>query len=197
MSDIKALVERLEREAGIQEIARHFIPANLLREAARALSSLSEDAGRLTRELVFTPAFDKRADDPKKNYGIHGVEMRWYVKGPLGAVQFVVYTGWMLDHIEKEMESKRHDSIGFSITRPMPADLGYHSPKPLYEGQSDRADCDLLKGGSCYYDGSTLNADVPFRILKEQGSEAVWKYLENYYHETFDAALSAGDEREG
>ena len=139
----------------------------------------------LVREITFTPAYDKRDADPSKNYGIHGVDMRCLLTGPLGVVQFVVFTGWMLEHIEKEMEARHHDAVGFRITRPMPADLGYHSPKPMYDGNSEM-ECDLLPGGKCYYDGSSLNAEKPFRLLKEQGSEALWTFLENYYRETFE-----------
>ena len=35
------------------------------------------------------PAFDKRNGDPKKNYGIHGVNLRFVLKSKLGAVQFL------------------------------------------------------------------------------------------------------------
>src|SRR6478752_8982205 len=104
------------------------------------------------REITFSPAFDKRNPDPHKNYGIHGVDMRWYVKGPKGAVQFVVYTGWMLDHVEEEMAMRSHHGIAFSCTRPTPSSLSYHSPKPLYEGQTSMGPCDVI-GCDCYYDG--------------------------------------------
>lgn len=138
----------------------------------------------LTREIKMTPAYDKRSADPNKNYGIHGVDMYWYVKGPLGAVQFVIYTGWMLDRIEREMEYRDYDPIKFSVTRPMPADLGYHSPRPHYDGQGCMS-CQLLPEGKCYYDGSSLNAEIVYRILREEGSDAVWSYLENYYQQVF------------
>ena len=44
------------------------------------------------RRIEFAPAYDKRHPDPQKNYGIHGVEMRWLLEGPRGVIQFLVYT---------------------------------------------------------------------------------------------------------
>jgi hypothetical protein len=69
---------------------------------------------------------------------------------------------------------------------PMPADLGYHSPIPHYEGQIVVDEhCKYLDGRPCYYDGSGLNALRVYNILLEKGSEGVWKELEEYYENTF------------
>ena len=135
----------------------------------------------MKREIKFEAAFDKRHPDPKKNYGIHGVTMRWHLIGELGAVQFVVYTNWQLPHVRAEGEKKHWEPF---LWQPMPADLGYHSPKPLYEGQSQSA-CHLLPCGSCHYDGSALNAGPVFEALISGGDEACWRKLEEYYAETF------------
>ena len=43
---------------------------------------------KLEKKINFTPAFDRRDPDPKKDYGIHGVDMRCYLTGPEGVVQF-------------------------------------------------------------------------------------------------------------
>lgn len=70
--------------------------------------------------------------------------------------------------------------------KPMPAYLGYHSPKPMYEGQSAIThECEFLEGKPCYYDGSALNAGPVYERLVSEGSEGVWKALEAYYEETF------------
>lgn len=135
----------------------------------------------MKREIVFRPAYDKRHPNPNKNYGIHGVDMQWYVSGELGVVQFVVYTNWYLPHVRAEGEQKRWDAGAW---QPMAADLGYHSPKPMYEGQTSIGDCGLL-GGDCYYDGSGLNAKPILEKLIAEGGEAAWKELEDYYVETF------------
>lgn len=133
----------------------------------------------LRREIKWYPAYDKTNTDQRKNYGIHGVDMRWYVIGDAGAVQWVVYTNWHLPHVQESLKSRGHRY------EPQPADLGYHSKTPRYEGHEPmRNECELT-GGTCYYGGSGLNAEPVFQLLLEKGGEAVWEYLENYYLEVF------------
>jgi hypothetical protein len=141
----------------------------------------------LTREIKFLRAFDKRDPDPNKNYGIHGVDMTWYVKGVEGAVQFKVFTNWHMPKVRDEWidRDRAGDPPPLCVVMPMAADLGYHSPVAQYEGQEPVSDsCELL-GGTCYYDGSGLNAQPVFDILITEGEEACWKALEKYYYETF------------
>lgn len=161
--------------------------------------------------LEFTPAFDKRNADPNKNYGIHGVELRFVVKGSLGAVQFVLYTNWQLPHVAAEQEERGCGR--YCLNKAMPADLGYHSPKPMYHshqpmgatkirwvdgeigGQKLKVPeseptgtftpCEFLDGKPCYYDGSGLNAKRIFEVLTREGDAGVWRELEAYYVETF------------
>lgn len=134
---------------------------------------------KLEREIRFTPAYNKIDE----GYGRHGVNMRWCLKGPEGVVQFLVHTSWMLPEDEKELsDAFYHD--GMHMLRPRAADLGYHSPKPMYKEQTS-LECDLMPTGQCYYDGSTLNAEPVFDLLIREGHEAVWEQLENYYQQTF------------
>jgi len=132
----------------------------------------------LERRVTLAPAWDKRDPDPLKNYGIHTVELRMLVLGPKGATQFLLYTGW-------------HwlDSPNVRDLYPIPADLGYHSPTPQYEGQPDM-DCDLMPEGHCYYDGSALNARRVYERLLREGSDGVWAELEDYYRELFEEATA-------
>jgi hypothetical protein len=140
--------------------------------------------------VKFYPAFDRRKD-PKGNYGIHGVDMRMILKGDKGAVQFVLYTNWHLPHVQEELNIKAigQDSIYISaILNPMPADLGYHSPVPIYEGQSVASEsCEYLDGKPCYYDGSGLNAERIYEVLLKEGSDGVWRDLEDYYNIIFES----------
>jgi hypothetical protein len=135
------------------------------------------------RKTEWTPAFDKRDPDPKKNYGIHGVEIRFLVGNEDGVVQFLLFTNWMLKHVQEE----HREQHGYScLMAPIPADLGYHSPTIQYEGQTSVGPCPYLNGRECYYDGSGLNAERIYWLLVEGGDEAMWKELENYHAELFD-----------
>ena len=75
--------------------------------------------------------------------------------------------------------------------QPLPADLGYHSPKPRYEDQSAMDDCDIL-GGECYYDGSGLNAERVYERLLREGDQGVWLALEGYYEDVFEKRTDGG-----
>lgn len=137
------------------------------------------------REIFFRPAFDRRSDDPKKNYGVHGVEIAFFLTGAEGVVQFIVYTNWQLPHVQSATDARPLNDHPYMFHKPMAADLGYHSRVPRHEGQTMlRDDCDLL-GGPCYYDGSSLNAKPVFDVLLEKGSDGVWESLEGFYVEVF------------
>jgi hypothetical protein len=146
------------------------------------------------RVTQFLPAYDKRDPDPRKDYGVHGVDLLMYVKGSLGIVQFRLFTGWLLPETVGATKGdwpqvEYHDysqNINNQISArmyPMPADLGYHWTSPRYRDQTGRNDCYLLDGQTCYYDGSTLNSWEPFEVLLREGSDGVFKYLEDYYKE--------------
>ena len=148
-----------------------------------AKNTIIERKGKFERLIMFSPSYDER----RKGYGIHGMEMRFLVKGPKGAVQFLVFTNWMLPHVKKELLDRvdKGENLHPCLFEGHPADLGYHSPKPMYKGQSAMSnDCDVL-GGKCYYDGSGLNAERPFGILVSQGLESLWNFLEEYYGSVF------------
>lgn len=172
----------------------------------------------LERIVEFTPAFDKRDPDPQKNFGIGGVDLRMVLKGPEGAVQFLLLTQWMLPNVQAELDAR---ATPRSLSRPIAADLGYHSRTPRYDGQkpmgSEKYDlkalsrnlramangggepevvshptgtftpCEYLDGEPCYYDGSGLNADRIWLVLLHEGSEGVWRELEQYYADVFHA----------
>ena len=138
-----------------------------------------------TREVIFYPAFDKRNPDPHKNYGIHGVDLRFILKKDNMAVQFIVYTNWHLPHVSKENINRLNSPQDIELFwMPIPADLGYHSPYPMYDGQSIHKGCEYI-GQDCYYDGSSLMADDVFKILLKEGSDGVWRRLEEYWNSRF------------
>jgi hypothetical protein len=152
----------------------------------------------LVREIKFRPAFDKRDPNPSKNYGIHGAEMAWYLRGPDGAVQFVVHLNWHLPQVQREMDAKplhSYDALRYMFHKPNPADLGYHSKVPRYDGQEPLTEkCEFTDNGPCYYDGSSLNAQEGFDILVAEGDEAAWQWMERYYRSVFSAVSTTKEQ---
>lgn len=137
------------------------------------------------RRVEFSPAYDKRDPDPKKNYGIGSVNIRFVLIGDKRAVQFYLMTGsWVLPHVAEEYKAKG------LVSEVLPADLGYHSPVPMYDGHdSITENCEYI-GGPCYYDGSGLAANRIWKVLLEEGDKGVWRELEEYYLDLF------GEEKE-
>ena len=134
----------------------------------------------MEQRIEWTPAFDRRHADDSKNYGIGSMSIKFLLKGELGTVQFYILSGWYLRHVRKEY--KNHP--GFAD--PMGADVGYHSPKPIYDNQSPSEDsCLYLDGKPCYYDGSGLAADDLFNKFIAEGIDVVWNELEEYYASIF------------
>jgi hypothetical protein len=130
--------------------------------------------------------WDRRDPDPKKNYGIHSTDLWFILKGPKGAVQYAVTLPVFLPHVQRELERK--EGTAFMTREIRGFDVGYHSPRPMYEDQK-QMDCVHLEGGKCYYDGSSLRADswteIIFSTSGKHPEEVLWKLLEDEYYERF------------
>lgn len=138
--------------------------------------------------------FDLRSADPKNDFGIHGLDVWFVLKGPKGAVQFVVTWNVYLPHIEREERPTWRKYSTYDETV-MGVDVGYHSPKPMYEEHlACRDDCRFVDGGKCYYDGSSLLADKwakeVFSIRGKIPEEAIWRRLEDEYKHRFEGGGS-------
>lgn len=133
--------------------------------------------------VQISPAYEKLHSDPKKNYGIGACRMFFILKGPKGAVQFQIGTHW---HVPSAREHL-HKFGNFQKVLDAPIsgwDVGYHSPKPMFEEQPSRK-CDVL-GGECYYDGSSLRADDWLEPFIAGGTDWLWKHLEGEYRHMFE-----------
>lgn len=134
------------------------------------------------RIVEMSPAFDRRDPDPKKNYGIHGMELRFVLKGELGAVQFVIYTNWQLPHVRDANRAKMSPDLA-CLFEPMAADVGIHSKVPHYEDHRVmRSDCPYT-GGPCYYGGSSLQAVEWMDEFLALGTDWLWGRLEKQYRD--------------
>jgi hypothetical protein len=176
-----AMELQLLREA-VADDAVAFVLADWYEEHGRAADARrARHARGLVRRVDLSPAYDRRHAEPSKNYGVHGVDLRMTLIGPAGAVTFTLFTGWHLPHVAQGVEARGDRALAV-LLRPQPAGVDYHSPVPRHEGQTVRPDCGYLGGRPCYSDGSSLAAGDVFNRLLTGGHEAVWAYLEDYYH---------------
>ena len=143
-------------------------------------NAISEQVGDFTRIIRFSMPFDKRHSDPSKNYGIHGMDNIYILVKDKKAVQFMICLPVYLDHVVEELSLKPNPSF-----RVLAADVGYHSPTPMYENQSVMGQCDII-GGECYYDGSGLHAEEVWQEWQETGDwEWIWIKLEEIWNNYF------------
>lgn len=136
-----------------------------------------------------SPAFNKRDPDPKKDYGISACRITFILKGPKGAVQFMVGTDWYLPDDQRENRYRQYNyNARFDNIQPSGWDVGYHSPKPMYNKQTPMANCTLMD--PCYYDGSSLLADEWVPHFIEGGTNWLWPKLEEQYRLRFETESS-------
>ena len=123
--------------------------------------------------------------------GISSMVIIFELHGTKGAVTFQAMTNTYLPKTIRRNKKK-----GVDITKIMdkttekfsgwmPMDLGYHSKTKQYDSQTIMNDCPLLDGADCYYDGSSLNAERPLKLLMTKGSDSVWRFLERYYRSVY------------
>lgn len=137
---------------------------------------------KFRREIQMIDPFDKRDDDPKKNYGISALQIRMLLHGEHATMQFLFSTGMHLPNVMKE-NLKKGAHLFELLNRPMGYDVGYHADVPQWEGHEPMEKCDVRPQGTCYYDGSSLQADNLLKVYFKKGQDAVWKKLEQLYKE--------------
>lgn len=160
------------------------------RERAWNDAALSERQGDMERHIIFEVGYDHTAfpeDCGGGGHGRHGMNLRFVLVGPKGAVQWLAYmTSWVPGNVRHGTVDGLGDvslvPLNSTIGDGMAADLGYHSPVPRYGSQSAMK-CEWLPEGECYYDGSGLNAEPLLEAFLNHGPHAVWAALAHYYTE--------------
>lgn len=154
----------------------------------------------MNRKLIFIPAFDRTDPDPKKDYGVGCLELLFMVMGEKGVVQLQLLTQWYLPHVMKrrlewlkrDVRMGKEDFLLEHFIEPNPIDLCYFSlvrnnedETFFEEGLSYLGNIPYYYGYKYYDDEQRVAKEVAFRKLVDEGDEALWKYLEDYYVEVF------------
>ncbi len=131
------------------------------------------------------PSYYLIRDEPAKNYGVGNMKIVFYLKGPKGAVQWMIGTEWGIkpvrEHLDRFGWSKYDDP-----RQPKAWDIGYHAHEPQYEDQSKMGDDCHVLGGPCYYDGSGLNAEPFVEGFLAGGTDWLWPKLAEVYRAWFE-----------
>jgi len=159
----------------------------------------------MEHKILFFPAFDRTDPDPKKNYGVGDLNIKFLVIGNKGIVEFDLSTNWYFDYVmdgrvEWIKDLVRQGKENFLIKHvlsPYLLDVCYYSPIELSEddcyfenGLNYLEDKSLVYYGYKYiieneFEDKIWTTDYVLKLLIEQGDMAVWNYLEKYYHEIF------------
>jgi len=151
-------------------------------------NAIIEEKNGFERILRIVPPFDRR-NHPDGNFGIHGMEIIFVLKRNKRAVSFTIFTAIHLPHVWEDLKPKIAESLrqGIDVAIPenMGADVGYHSPEPMYPEQTvmDR-ECPYTDG-ICYYDGSGLRAQGWYDAWLEEGTDRIWEKMENEWKSLF------------
>lgn len=132
------------------------------------------------RAIEFHPAFDFREDpDPdKRGRGAHSAELHFALIGPMGAVALHVFTGWAY----KFDQHDRHPELDIRQILTMAAGVYIHK-RPVGDAEEIK-ECQWLGqcvGGPMSFSGG----DEPYKILVQQGEEALWSELRQWYDREF------------
>jgi len=156
----------------------------------------------MEHKILFLPAFDRTDPDPKKNYGVGDLGIKFLVIGNKGIVEFDLSTNWYFDYvmdrrvewIKDLVQQKKENFLIKHVLCPKPMDLCYYSSVKVFED-----DCyfenglHFLENKSLVYYGykymdekeNMVAHDVAYWRLIKQGEDALWQYLEEYYYEVF------------
>jgi hypothetical protein len=133
-----------------------------------APSRIRETVDGFERVLSIEPGYNDRGG----KYGVHGMDLRFVLIGPLGAVHFLMRTGWIPD--EKGVNPT------LSRSYPAPSHIGWHWRTEKFGTADYGDDCDWLPAG-CFYDASYSAADPVLAKFLAGGADAVWPMLREHY----------------
>lgn len=142
--------------------------------------------GGFTRRVDFSPSYNflRPTDD---NYGIGAMRIRFVLIGPKGAIQWMIGTEWFIASARQHLRQFSERDID-NLRKPSGWDLGYHAREKQYDRQQSMGPCEYLDGAECFYDGSSLNADLLIEGFLAGGDEWLWPQLESYYRCRFEGA---------
>lgn len=127
--------------------------------------------------VVFEPGFNDRGGE----YGVHGMDFRFLLRGPNGAVGFSMSTGWV--------PGEKGVNPAVAGLFPMAMDVSYHAHSPQRDGHDQaRSDCPYLDGQPCFSDGAFLAAEPILEAFITRGDVAVWEALREW-HDSLHATI--------
>jgi hypothetical protein len=142
----------------------------------------------LEESVQFVPGYNCTRTGGQ-GHGVHGMEVRWFLRGPDGACVLIMAT----DLIPGERRpghglSPSGLNENWAYYHPEGRGLQYHSRVPRYDGhEAEDGNCGLI-GGPCYCESWLSGADEPVKRFVDGGEQVVWDALEAAYASLADGA---------
>jgi hypothetical protein len=181
----------LLRYRGGDAHALDVLADHLEEQDRKAAADLLRGHRLLRREVKFDSAYHRVHDDPRKNFGVGSVHVRFLLEGPEGALTYVALTEWHLDETYAWWESRGlNDRLRRSSLPVACYPAVYHSPRRLTEDDHYRGShqgCEYLGGAPCYSGDTSgyADADQLFEVLVREGDGPFWAAFEAQYREVF------------
>lgn len=130
--------------------------------------------------VVFEPGYNDRGG----NYGVHGMDFRFLLRGPRGAVGFLMSSGWV--------PGEKGVNPTVSTLFPMGMDISYHAHSPQREDHEQAsAKCPYLDGQTCFSDGAFMAAEPVLEAFIVRGDAVIWEALREW-HDNLHATILEG-----
>ncbi len=143
------------------------------------------DSGRsgLTRTVTFQAAWDKRNPDPAKNYGVHGIQIDFVVRGPEGAVYVALMTDWVLPEVQQwhEQLAEANPMLRQVNGRQLLDRVSIHSRIPREGWEANGKKCDFFDGPCWVTCFSYMASDPIWETMLREGDAGFWRSLEEIY----------------
>jgi hypothetical protein len=167
------------------------VPDEDLRRLERAAATDPSAWAKLRAERARREKFERfvRAvpahDDLRGGSGVHGLDLNFELRGPLGAVSLNVFTGWCAPPKNEVLNPDVE-----SLHSPIAVGIAIHHPTRV-EGLLESDVCEVLGGSRCWVDIASLQGRQVFQALVRDGHEAMWQRLEETYARNFEAPASS------
>lgn len=137
------------------------------------------DSDGFERRVTFSKAWEKRHDDPAKDYGVGSVGVWFALVGSEGAVSFHLSSGWYLPHVRERFKREGHRGD------PCAGPVVWHHPTQREDYFAGPDECELLPGGKCWGDAGYLLGNDAYDALCEGGEDGLWVFLRRMYDQGF------------
>lgn len=116
------------------------------------------------------------------SHGQHGMDLCFGLRRNRHGLLFTIFTNWGVDWESPHVGDEKLEPL---FCLPQPAQMTFHSSKPMYEGQELSGGNCIITGGDCYADSGYLIGEPTFKVFVREGEDAMFKRMEEIFESNF------------